>query len=82
MENGPFSSLTRKERFWAYMGIMIIMAAILVFALLVWVIIQERIRVPDNLSKQHSSPAPAIWNAGNDAPTNALTPVPEPTNSN
>jgi hypothetical protein len=86
MKNGPFSSLTRKERFWGYMGILIIIAAILIFAFVVAVIIQQRAQLSDKISKQHSSHAPAAWNGGNDSITNALTPAPEPvipnTNSN
>jgi hypothetical protein len=82
MGNGPFSSLTQKERFWGYMGITIIIAAVLVFAIIVWVIIQQRTQLSDKISKQHSSPPSTTWNGQNADTTNLLSPLPTPSDTN
>jgi hypothetical protein len=103
MKKRPFSSLPPQDRFLAYVIIMIIIAAIFVFAVYMAIVIREKIRMSDDISKQRASPVAASPNDGNgldpavtlnaengastnDAPTNAMTPLPVPvisdTNSN
>ena len=80
MENDPY--LTRKGRFWGYTGIMIIIAAVLVFAIIAWENFQEKTRLSDSISKQKSDPPPTAWNGSSVTSTNDSTLLLGPTNSN
>jgi len=93
-----FSSLSRKERFWANMAIMLIIAAILVFAGMVWVLFQQKARISGSISTPPTESAvvpsnsfnglepAAILDTGDNISTNMAVPVPAPvvsvTNSN
>jgi len=82
----------------ANVAIMIIITTILVFAGIMWVLIQEKAQISDNISKQQINPSAApsndgnrlesmaILTAGDNASTNALGLLPPPvisvTNSN
>lgn len=92
MENGQFSSLSRRERFQAYLTLVLIVAAILVFATIAGITIYEKIQTSrvNGATKQNpgfsTTPLnngsdlnpPSIWSAQtNRASTNATTPLPE-----
>jgi len=93
MASGPFSSLPQRERFQAYLTVVLIVVAILVFAVIAGITIYEKIQASEaNAAAKQSSGVttaplndgnalnpPSIWNAqSNSAPTNATTPLPEP----
>ena len=87
MKDLPFSSFPPKERFLASVVIMIITATILVCAGSMWVLLQEKTRFSDNISKQqiNTSASPtnnrnsfdpiAVLKEGNNASTNTLAPL-------
>jgi len=97
MKKRKFSSLTPQDRFLFNVTIVVIIAAILVFAIFMGILIQERIQTSDNDSKQPSNPITAplndkndenslnaspTSNAWNDGSTNGTAPSTEPIISN
>ena len=78
MRKGPSSSVNSKDkdRFWAHIAMMAIIATILIFAVFVWIFIQARTELLENTSRPASAPsnAPAaiIWSAGTNSSTNIL----------
>jgi hypothetical protein len=92
MKNGLFSSLTPEERFLLKLTILIATGVILVFAIFIGVLVQQRIQPSDNdnISKQNSSPVTELsddtnnlnlettWNVESNASTNVLTPLTAP----
>ncbi|MGA3141464.1 MAG: hypothetical protein ABSF10_00260 [Verrucomicrobiota bacterium] len=84
MRNWTYSFRHRKDRLKFYTAIMILTTTILVFATFFGVLIQEKVQISDNISKQQTNPTAvpsnagnslepiAILNAGNNASTNIL----------
>lgn len=92
MQKKPHSPLSPKDkaRFLAYVAGLLITTTILLSALFLWMAIQEKVQMSDNISNQQTSPATvptnaanglipiATWNAGNNVSTNILVTVPPP----
>jgi hypothetical protein len=92
------SSFTPEQRFLFNLTKLVAIGVVLLFAIFMGILIQQRIHQSDNVSRQGSSPAEELsnvtnnqsaetaWNVRDDASTNALTPLPAPiifnTNSN
>jgi len=88
MRNKPYSFLHRKDRLKFYTAILILTTTILVAATFLGMLIQEKVQISDNISKQQTNPAAvpsnagtsleptAILNAGNNASTNMLSLLP------
>jgi hypothetical protein len=94
MANSPFSSLTRRERFWANTAVVLILAVLLAFAIYAWTLFQARLQ-EEKISNQEGHPAaaaPVVGSSvapaieGDNSATNEVltTPPPfvPPTNSN
>ncbi len=79
------SFIHHKDRLLAYVAMMIIIAVIVVFAVIMGVLIQQKIQMSNTISDQQDN-SPATLNSGSDGQTNMLAPVPPPpvsvTNSN
>jgi hypothetical protein len=94
MKKRKFSSLPPQDRFLFNVTIVVIIGAILVFAIFMGILIQQKIQTSDNNSKQSSNPLTAplndqnglnaspISNAWNNDSTNDIAPSTEPIISN
>jgi len=63
-KRGTFISHSKRTLL-GYMGIIMIIAAILVFTCIVIIIMQARVQVSDSIPKQNSDPPPTAWNDSN-----------------
>lgn len=84
MRNRTYSFLHRKDRLKFYTAIIMLTTTILVAATFLGILIQVKVQISDNISKQQTNPAAvpsnagnsleptAILNAGNNASTNML----------
>lgn len=81
MGNRPLSSLPPEGRFWANVAIMAIITTILIFAGIVWILIQQKVQISHTISNQQTETNAVPSNTGNiadllvklDATNNAST---------
>jgi uncharacterized BrkB/YihY/UPF0761 family membrane protein len=73
MRNRLLSSLFWRERFWVYLTVALTIPAILIFAIVIVITIQQKMRASESNSNQQPTTPPTFWNGQN--ATNVTIPV-------